>query len=74
MNPADTMNLSRPEVEDAYQKRKTAWQQKCELEGASYQAGLQADMNGLRYFRDLALTTRFHPDHLYVHGVLRIGR
>lgn len=74
MNPADTMNLSRPEVEAAYQKRKAAWQQKCELEGGSYQAGLQADMNGLRYFKDLALTTRFASDHLHVHGILRIGR
>lgn len=74
MNPADTMNLSRPEVEAAYQKRKAAWQQKCELEGGSYQAKLQADMNGLRFFKDLALTTRFQPDHLYVHGILRLGQ
>ncbi|MCA8911398.1 MAG: hypothetical protein KDB82_06815 [Planctomycetes bacterium] len=73
MDPSDTKNLSNPEVEARYKQRKIAWQQKCQLEGAAYQAKLQSDMNGLRYFKDLALTTEFAEDHLHVHGILRMG-
>lgn len=73
MDPSDEKNLSDPRVNVRYQQRKTEWQQKCEIEGAAYQASLQSDMNGLRFFRDLALTTQFAADHLHVHGVLRLG-
>ncbi|MCA8918018.1 MAG: hypothetical protein KDB32_02985 [Planctomycetes bacterium] len=74
LDPSDTANLSNPQVETRYKQRKIAWQQKCEIEGASYQAKLQGDMNGLRYFQDLALTTKFADDHLHARGILRTGR
>ncbi|MCB9895535.1 MAG: hypothetical protein H6839_13895 [Planctomycetes bacterium] len=72
-NPSDTASLTKPDVSAEYNRRKAAWEQKCVIEGDRYISELQADMNGLRYFRDLALTTDFAEDHLHVRGILRIG-
>jgi hypothetical protein len=68
-----TEDLGHPEVERIYLQRKADWLRVCETEGARYQQQLRADMNGLRFFRDLALITQFAQDHLHVRGVLRIG-
>ncbi|MBZ0137607.1 MAG: hypothetical protein K8I27_14670 [Planctomycetes bacterium] len=69
----DTSSLTKPDVSNEYQRRKIAWEQKCRIEGDQYVSELQRDMNALRFFEDLALTTTFHPDHLHVRGILRIG-
>ena len=72
-DPADTASLLKQDVANEYNRRKAAWEQKCVIEGNRYISELQADMNGLRYFKDLAVTTDFAPDHLHVRGILRIG-
>jgi hypothetical protein len=72
-DPHDTASLTKQDVTSEYNRRKTIWEQKCQVEGDRYIAELQADMNGLRYFKDLALTTNFAEDHLHVHGLLRMG-
>jgi hypothetical protein len=72
-DPHDTASLTKQDVANEYNRRKTIWEQKCQVEGDRYIAELQADMNGLRYFKDLALTTVFAGDHLHVHGLLRLG-
>lgn len=70
-DPEVTENLTRPEVNAEYKRRKEAWIQTCKIEGDRYIASLRADMDGLRFFRDLALITTFEPDHLHVRGMLR---
>lgn len=70
---SDPASLSKPEVVNEYNRRKEAWIQTCQTEGAKYEAELQRDMNALRFFEDLSLTTTFQPDHLHVRGILRIG-
>lgn len=72
-DPSDTSSLTKPEVTNEYNRRKFAWEQKCQVEGDQYVSELQRDMNALRFFEDLALTTTFQPDHLHVRGILRIG-
>ncbi|MBX3460183.1 MAG: hypothetical protein KF696_09535 [Planctomycetes bacterium] len=69
-----TTDLSHAEVARRFNERKSAWLRECMVEGNRYEAELRADMAGMRFFRDLALITRFHGDHLHVQGVLRIGR
>lgn len=72
-DPSDPANLTKPDVTNEYNRRKLAWEQKCKIEGDQYVSELQRDMNALRFFEDLALTTTFQPDHLHVRGILRIG-
>ena len=72
-DPSDTSSLTKPEVTNEYNRRKIAWEQKCQIEGDEYVSELQRDMNALRFFEDLSLTTTFQPDHLHVRGILRIG-
>ena len=72
-DPSDTASLIKNDVKVEYERRKAAWEQKCRIEGDRYVSELQRDMNALRFFNDLSLTTTFQPDHLHVHGILRIG-
>lgn len=73
LDPADVKSLADPRVAAEFARRKEVWIQTCQVEGDRYVAGLQQNFRALRFLRDLALTTRFAPDHLHVRGVLRIG-
>jgi hypothetical protein len=66
-------DLVHPQVKQRYDERRTAWERVCAVEGAKYEMEYRADMQGLTFFRDLALITKFATDHLHVRGVLRIG-
>jgi hypothetical protein len=72
-DPGVVENLNRQDVKQEYDRRKLMWEQTCKVEGDAYVSELQRDMNALRFFEDLALTTTFHGDHLHARGLLRIG-
>lgn len=72
-DPTVTENLLESDVRNEYNRRKAAWEQTCETEGKRYQVELQRNVDGLRFFRDLAVLTRFGRDHLHAQGTLRVG-
>jgi hypothetical protein len=73
LDPSIEANLGNEEVGLRYTALKLAWEQRCKIDGDAYEAELLADMNGMRFFRDLAVNTTFAPDHLHVRGILRMG-
>lgn len=74
LDPSKSTDLLDERVSREYNDRKANWLRICMEEGNRYQAELQSDMNGLRFFRDMAVVTRFAPDHLHVRGIIRFGR
>lgn len=74
LNPTNPDHLRDERVSREYNDRKAAWLRICMEEGNRYESELQSDLNGLRFFRDMALETRFAPDHLHVRGIVRFGR
>lgn len=73
LDPQDVKSLADQRVAAEFARRKEVWLQKCQVEGDRHVADLQANFRALRFFRDLAMTTAFAPDHLHVKGVMRIG-
>ncbi|MBX3475196.1 MAG: hypothetical protein KF754_12495 [Planctomycetes bacterium] len=73
LDPKDIKSLGDPQVSAEFARRKEIWLQTCQIEGDRYIADLQANFRAMRFFRDLAMTTTFAPDHLHVRGVLRTG-
>lgn len=73
LDPADVKSLADPRVANEYNRRKEVWLQKCQIEGDRYVSELQSNFQGLRFFKDLAMTTTFAADHLHVKGILRVG-